>query len=907
MDYTWEKLTSREFEIIACNFANDMFPSYKWELTDSTRDDNHDFYTETGIMNKWGEAKHSQKCNKTISRSQWDPTLVSAKLINSINDVLLVTCAYIPLSYVIRTFHMTVSPIDNVYCINRLILNEWYKKNHKNLSAFNSGFNIDSICNKIEVCSTNCSFHNEVQVYFFNDIAKNYLTILKNLLPNSKYMVNIVLFATDFEVDFKIDMGEYISIIDDIIIKNLSFINKKNKIERFSPKEFTCKISKGYSIITFSVFSSNILKDNLINHIKYSFGKSTYEKNISFEFQTNYEKMLLVDIEKSMIQNNRQNRIIKTAYIPPHLLNRPNFKFIYISFDERYNFNNAQLCRLFSYFLTGIDFQELEEISLKDNLYLCNYPESFENIILGIFCDFTSSDYLKNGLNSLDDLLLQNRTPENVIYIIENTFQLKEEQKKFLAKIELTFSSMQKNSHIIFQDNSKKLLKNDYNDDIALVGIFETGVKYQYLNIKNLEEKESLVVMDIDNSLYYPTINMDIINVKSFVLKKGNDDFEFFFNKVINIVSKQLWSSRVLDFVLLIEKHIPNTVYFKIVRRLRDIYYNRTDFNTAYQYSKILHDDINKSEEQYIDDIYKEADELNHCGSIIESREKFANVAEKIMKSDNTNYLKKGLEALTEVYNISFWLLDVENLEQKIDKTLVTYFGNINNDVCEDRDLYPYYNCLNRKMVVQYFLEHYTDAEKTFELNLEAVKLDNYIAFAYMDSARGLYNKDVHKAYERINIAITYLEKLLSQQKEVRRYYDCLIEKAYLEFILSNQNERTTLIKNLSNAVYNAKKHGYKSIVQKSYFKLAACFMVLGDIEHAKDYLQKIRNNPYFLENPRNQLMYNELMKGYYHLLNNDLYKHNKKNFRFCEAEIPIEFKCYASEKNKFFIETRLW
>ena len=43
MDYTWEKLSSREFEIIACNFAGDMFPGYEWKLTANTRDYNHDF------------------------------------------------------------------------------------------------------------------------------------------------------------------------------------------------------------------------------------------------------------------------------------------------------------------------------------------------------------------------------------------------------------------------------------------------------------------------------------------------------------------------------------------------------------------------------------------------------------------------------------------------------------------------------------------------------------------------------------------------------------------------------------------------------------------------------------------------------------------------------------------------
>lgn len=88
------------------------------------------------------------------------------------------------------------------------------------------------------------------------------------------------------------------------------------------------------------------------------------------------------------------------------------------------------------------------------------------------------------------------------------------------------------------------------------------------------------------------------------------------------------------------------------------------------------------------------------------------------------------------------------------------------------RELYPYYNCLNRKMVTQYLLNKYEDAEITFKEILNKTKLNNYIAFAYMDSARGLYNKDISTAYERIKKATEYLENLFQKGDEIRRYYD---------------------------------------------------------------------------------------------------------------------------------------
>ncbi len=909
MDYTWKNLTSREFEIIACNFSHDMFPSYKWKLTNSTRDDNHDFYVETDFWNKWGEAKHSTKYNKTISRSQWDPTLVSAKLINSVNDILLITCAYIPLSYIIRSFHMTVNPIANIYCINRFLLNEWYsKKNQRNLLNFNTDISIISICNKIIATPANTLYNDEMKLFIFDNIEKNYLTALKKLKPHSEYTVNIALFVMEDNVEFEIKLGKYISIIDKISIKNLSYLNMRKDFSALSKDNFTCRVSKGYSVIEFRIITKDVLKENIFNQIEYKMGTLNEHFDVLMEYQKEFDEALLIKIENVIVNSNNQNKIIELNYISPDLLNRPNFKYLYIVFDERCVLNNSQLCRLFSFFVLGIDFLELDENSLKDNIYLCNYPDYFERIILGVYGDYLTIDCLKYGLNNIDTLLeqYQPKISSNTIYIIENCFQLQDEQIKILNSIKLSFSKMKNNCFMIIQHNTAKTLQASYNNDLALIGIFETGVRCQYINEENLLSYEELVIMDIDETLYFPSSKMNIMEIKTFVLNKEIEAVQEFFNKILDIVSNQFWSSRVLDFIFLIKDDLPNNIISDIIRHLRDVYYCRTDFNTAYHYSKILYRNSNSDTEQYIDDRYKEADALNHCGSIIESRKIFSEVSEKLLRKNDTKYLNKGLEALTEVYNISFWILDVGNLVQSIDKTINTYFLNGVTQLSEPRDLYPFYNCLNRKMVVQYFLEQYTEAEKTFKATINTVKLDNYIAFAYMDSARGLYNKDIHKAYERIKTAEDYLKNLFNQGKEIRRFYDCLIESAYVDFILSDTNHRS--IQNLSDAVFNAKKYGYKNIVQKSYYKLAACCMVMGDITKAEYYIEKIRHNPFFSESPRNQLMYNELMKGYYHLLNNQIYQNKNTQLSFCNTCNSVEFKCFEVKKsNKFFIDTRLW
>jgi hypothetical protein len=205
-------------------------------------------------------------------------------------------------------------------------------------------------------------------------------------------------------------------------------------------------------------------------------------------------------------------------------------------------------------------------------------------------------------------------------------------------------------------------------------------------------------------------------------------------------------------------------------------------------------------------------------------------------------------------------------------------------------------------MVTEYLLELYDDAEKSFALCLKESKLQNYIAFAYMDSARGLYKKDIKTAYCRIEKAYHILSKLKCKGQELRRFYDCSVEKSYLEFILGNDSDKEFLINDLQDKIYDVKKHGYKSILKKCYFKLAACYLVLGDFKKAKSYLDIISSDIDFNKSPRNKLMYNSLNWGYFYLLNKQSGFYNYEVFK------SINFNCFADDNtSSLYIETRLW
>lgn len=902
MDYTWETLISREFEIIACNFADDMFPAYEWKLTGNTRDDNHDFFTQTGIGEKWGEAKHSENFKKTISRSQWDPTLVSAKLLNSVNDILLVTCAHIPLSYIVRAFHMISSPIDHIYCINRYLLNEWYHNHTKRLSAFNSDFLIDSVLSKLTARNVILEYNNDIQLFIFNNIEKNYLTIIKKLINNCKYDFNIAIFSIEDDTKAKIDLGPYISIISNINVANMSLCGKSYVSSPNKNNHIECNVFKGYSIITFDIVVLNMQEKEETTYITYSMGEIEKRERVYLSKTEDRNDLLLVELEKK-IKNNK--RIIKSNYIPPHLLNRPNYRLFYICFDCRYKNNYTQLYRMFSFCLTGIDFQELDEQTVKRNIFLANYPVWLENIILGVFSNAVSQkllyEYIEQYIKDTSNVF-----SNKIMYVIENVSYLDEQGQDFIKIFEKIVCT-NKNDNILMYQESKHTYNQNINDEIALVSIFETGIVSEYLNGDDIKNND-LILMDIEKNMYYPSNIIQFSNILSYFFNKTDESKNKFLERIIYISSNQVWTSRVFDFITLLDGKISNKDYFKFIRSLRDICFNRTDFFSAYNYSLLLHKDDNLDEKQKIDDMYKEADELNHCGSIIKSKKTFEKVASLALKMNDKIIIKTGIEALTEIYNIRFWLLDVNDLEIEIEKTINKFFTNQIVETMSGRELYPYYNCLNRKMVVQYLLNKYEEAEITFQEIITKTVLDNYIAFAYMDSARGLYNKDIHSAYDRIKKAANHLERLFISGKEIRRYYDCLIERAYIEFILEKNENRKMRIKHLKNAIYDAQKYGYKSIVEKSYFKLAASYLVLGDIEKAKEYLNKIENNTYFEESPRNKFMYNELMKGYYQLSNVILNRKLNISSDFCESMSYINFKCFDNgDDDSFFIDARMW
>ena len=905
-DYTWENLNSREFEIIACNYANGIFSEYSWSLTQPIKDDNHDFEAIYDDFDKWGEAKHSNNPRKTMSRAQWDPTIVSAKLINSVNEVLLVTCADIPLTYIIRSFHMIENSLEKVFYANRLLLNEWYDSNPK-LADLDLDYPIKSIKDKINRKKSEFKIKSNLKIFCFNQIERNFLTSIKEVHNKSIYEIDIAMFISENYATISIPTNPSVRYITDIHIYNVSFPDRFIKTVPQVKSCLNLKISQGYNIIKLNVVINQ--KDKEKNQIYYKVflnGKKYLKTLTVFNtIQAKNENIIGFEKEINGLKSTK-NSIIHIKYLPLEKFNRFNKKYFFIRFDEREKYNYSKLCQMILHLITGIDFATIDEKVLRNVIIKYDHYLLLEDFIVGTFDSLLAYECLSNSekANSIFRILKCQQKSHDYFYIIENTSALNERGYDILKCIEANFVLHNNKNLIIYQDyNSNSQPVPTLNDRAAIVLFFENGVLYRYINKGKVDQNNKFICKDIDGLMAYPNYSNEISLIIEYLRNKNLKELKQFFNQIYDIISFQSWSNRVLDAITLLKNKINPNLYIDVLRKIRDLYYAKTDFWNAYGYSKVINQINNQSPINiYIDDVYKEADELNHCGSITKSREKFYLVVNLIEKYQLHSYKSKKLEALTEIYNISFWLLDTKELIKKINDTILKYYPHGVSSNLLKRDQYPYYNCLNRRMVTEYLLELYEDAEKSFSLCLKESKLKNYTAFAYMDSARGLYKQDIQTAYRRLKKAYEILCHLKESNQEIRRFYDCSVEIAYVEFVLANDLDRQQLINCLQDKVYDIKKRGLNSMVKKCYFKLAACYLVLGNLKKAKVYLDIIHNDKDFSSSPRNQMMYNNLQVGYFYLLTNKSTFYSNKSFKF------INFNCFENNKEaELYIETRLW
>ncbi len=375
-------------------------------------------------------------------------------------------------------------------------------------------------------------------------------------------------------------------------------------------------------------------------------------------------------------------------------------------------------------------------------------------------------------------------------------------------------------------------------------------------------------------------------------------------NHISNNKNKEI--NNLTNEELLAQKFYSNdkitNIYISNVLDLADSYYNKTNFFKAKFFYEIIYKRSHSIDCFSLKHLFNYADSLNHCSSMKESQYLFEKVANCDVK--NSVDIALILEAKTEIANIRFWRMDTNGLIDFINNILIDY-NRYKHNFRNIRDKYSFYNCLNRKMVTLYLLGNYRLAEKAFNEYIQEIEVgyENYLAFAYMDSARGLYSTNIFLAKERLTKAINILKKLFFNNKEQRRYFDCMVEIAYVDFIINFESGVEANIENLESAIDKVRNNGYKNMLIKCYLKLATCYLALKKFDTALECLNYVKNNCDFDDNIRAKFLYNSINSSLLQIQNS--YLCNSKVLKEYKSKKTITFN--ANNNNAILLEARVW
>lgn len=843
--YCLETLTSRQFEILAANYAKSVAPDYNWILTKKTGDYNHDFEAILDDCFKWGEAKHTRSSSVSVSRNRWDPTLVSAILKNNVNELFLVTCGWIPLEYIVRAEHYKTAIIKRVYYINSYLIDDWLNNNSVVYDSFNEQ-NIDMhrIMQSIKTNYTHISPKINCNIGVFS-IATNVLEPKSSVEKMITYEINITFFLADIST-ITIQLPDSFVVID-LKVNSLS-PNNNNKKNDYKTAERAFKLDKGYGQIIINGFFNSYANDKETIIAKINNTKS-FKKTLSLfgSCPLNKDKLSEMTMAENIFDScvmSGTNAILYSHFLGKNDLIRNNFyekngEYYYYRFVGTACDDALTICRIISKIYLGVDNglrdEKSAERTIQSALNLCPYWLS--NIFLGttnyIYAIY-AINYLFNDINAIDSSYHKVRIPSNCILFIDNLSCL----NKFFYNVLTTIMN-----YLVSEKNALLIVLNS--SDV------ETRLSNEIVK-KSISEKETI------NTIWKKT-------------------------SITESETNQLYNYG--------KKYYNNTDFFKAL----------FFFELIYQKNGYLCNNVGF--------IFKYADCLNHCDSMRKAQEQFEKVI-AIGDPNNSLELKIILEARTEVFSLRFWRLEISDLVNEIDTFLDNYYHQLYTDKSNNRSRYAFYNCINRKMVTQYLEGDYENAEKTFTYYISTVdsKHLNYLAFAYMDSARGLYAYDITISKKRLDKARRILKKLYSSGYEQRRYLDCLVEIEYVKFIVNYNNNKNPAIELLEKAVRNVRNQGYKSMLIKCYLKLANCYLALKKIEFAEKYLSYVRLNCNFSDDIRSAVLYNQIYSNLYKVKNTMIIKNKNISKDFKNDDIII-FNCNKKidSKSDIILESRIW
>ena len=431
-----------------------------------------------------------------------------------------------------------------------------------------------------------------------------------------------------------------------------------------------------------------------------------------------------------------------------------------------------------------------------------------------------------NSYISFDGNIDFNRTTDDVIVfsnilnkILKTKIQSSINQNLLLKQ---AFENPRLVNTFLYKEQLNQLKK--YNDLIECVFYIDFGIDFsdliiffQYKDIKLLIERR--IFKRVGEKIY----PFHDYYVKAYFENNNITDSTINILKQIILHSEQD-EKKYLYLSLLIESDFVE--YYQIKEEAHELayhYFEITDYYKSYALTKSFKKYINFDEKLSFQEIYDLFIFAVSSGYFEESKMVQKNY-DTVVQCCNELPLTPDilgiiLRSQSEIINIDYWELKLQNISKKIDTILADCKSSVSDN---SKDLIcAYLNLLNRKMVVELLFENYDMADEYFKKNLKEINIfgrKEYEGYLYMDYAKGLYNKDLEKAISYMQSAKNIFEVIGTEH---RRLLDCTCEIEYLKCIQSNKYD----IRNLEYAAEALNNSGFIELYAKARLKLAAIKM----------------------------------------------------------------------------------
>ena len=561
-----------------------------------------------------------------------------------------------------------------------------------------------------------------------------------------------------------------------------------------------------------------------------------------------------------------QNKIVYTHPFHFSVIQKRDRNIVNIAFSAGYYSNCVLLC----FFLVTLFFDF--EVQLFDKKIIeINLSDKIDPLLLDIILGVNNQLIAYRAINRLKDYphfirLFEKNDAYSVlkksVILVSNIDFLKGAAIEVFNKIIEIFKNQVASDYLfIFNPHKNMMEKISVDANMLVLSMFRNGVSENEKTktlLSNISKQFLGDTLENKKTLLHQTLS--VTYCCEFLNASTDFEIEKAFNYAIFLSNETGEYLEPWDYVYnLKSKKSRHNICLNIIRNIRNMFYEKTQFYEVMQCSEFISvHTINRKHFKDFSaayDFYQYADALNHCGNIHDSLALFENISEYALESSDREIFQLGMEAKTEVFNIRFWNLDIRNLVEDIDVFINIYLKDYNCSNLLTREDYPFYNCLNRKMVTLYLIEDYTEAENMFKKCISYKQAENYVAFAFMDSARGLYKYNIAEARRRLICAYQILSKLNVMNKEKMRYLDCCFELTYITFIMSDISDKVKLLKQLHDQVIVIQETGLNSILEKCYLKLAACHLIIKEYKEAERYIDLLEHSQNYNVNKRLKLL----------------------------------------------------